>query len=58
MKFSLFKKLVEEEFEEDVEELRGYTEYNTKALYLCLAQRDNIRELYHGDIITMCIIPF
>jgi len=52
MKFSLFKKLVEEEFEQDVQELRGYTEYNTKPLYVCLAQRDNIRDLYYNNVIT------
>ena len=52
MKFSLFKKLVEENFEWDAQELEGYTEYNTKPLYVCHAQRENIRDLYLTGIIT------
>ena len=50
MKFSLFKKLAEEEFLDVEEPLEGYT--TDKPLYVCLAQRDNIRALYLTGIIT------
>ena len=54
MKFSLFKKLVEEEFEWDAQELEGYT--TDKPLYVCHAQRENIEQLYLTVTLILTLI--